>query len=748
MPAGNILGGFFFIHENQSKTEGDLEKFNYEFLHKTFGEFLAADFILRIAEKQYKRVIDNNQEIIAKKETFNFCFGYNWLHKHSNIQNFLFEHAKQIIKPESQESKFIINSIIKADLKDLFDKAHQSFPVAEKRLLEHKTVIEHLGIYSQNIVFLWLAIANDDIPTKFQIFDVNEHIGEAINEPKYESQDRDEINKNKLLWKRLTKLWALVGNYSAAAKLIEWISVNENTDSIELNKTKSEVIHNFSNSATIGCNDFELLLSFFDNEYKFSDSQSTLNVISEIISKKPELFSLAVDAVLHRFSDLYSVEKMDLFDWFLQLQKELNRKQQISLIKKTGMLKWLVEPRDLEEIIRHIMEKMSAIFRENIQATIELLKILVELKSYFPFYRLFNTAILDEILYRFTRDFGRFERDNPIVTLEYIRLVNELNKTYPFRRKFKIDFLEESLHRLTKDIRHFVRENTFSAFEYLRLINELRQFYPIRKMHPELLDEAIHILAKDSRNIIRDNPHAILEYLKLISDLKEHFPIKERLPRDFFVESLKYITEDWDEIFGDNHFNLLEYLKILSEFGKEFSMSEYIPYELLRKAFHRFSKEMIYIVRDNPKEAQAYFDVIRQYYKNYRKGKPRHKEQLFLEPFFTFSKEMEMELRDNPQTMMIYLELALLCKVEHWGDSDGYSVERIVDMLRLRKKDYPDNFLIKATAILIKYDASSNYVERLLEDFPKVRGLFSNSPELAMQVIEATAELIDHERFS
>lgn len=698
MQTENILGGFFFIHENKSTTESDAEKFNYEFLHKTFGEFLAADFMLRVAKKQYERMFDGNHEIIAKKETFNFCFGYNWLHKHFNIQNFLFEHAKQILKPDSPESKFTINSIIKTDLKELFEKGHQAFPVTDIRLLEKKTIIEHLSIYSQNIVFLWLAIANEKHPIKFDIFDISENVGEPVNEPKYDSQDRDEINKNKLLWKRLAKLWTLAGNYNATAKLTEWIRVSENENFIELKFAKSEIIHNFSDSASVGCNDFELLLSYFDNEFKFSKSKSSLQIVDEIINKKPELFPLAIDVILHRFHDIFSAEGMNLFDWFMNLKLELSRKQQISFIKKTGMLKWQIEPRHLAEIVRYIAERMSSVFRDNIQATTEYLRILVDLKSYFPLYQIVNPEILDEVLHRFSREFGRNERDSPLLMLEYIHLLNEINKSYPFRRKFKMDFIEESLHRLMKDMRHYVRDNTYTAFEYLKLVNELRQYYPVRKMYPEFLDEIIHFVSKDIDQIVKENPYAIIEYLKLINDIRNYFPIKERISQELFIESFRLITNEWDNIFRENHFNLFEYLKLLSEFGKEFPMPEYIPFEFIQEAFHRLSRDMIYIIRENPKDAQAYLKIIKQYYGFYPKGKLRFKEQFFEEPLFRMSKEMDMdmELRDYPQTILFYMELLLINQEYSDSDRGEHMLERLVDSICNHERNFPKNSVLKA----------------------------------------------------
>ncbi|SKC88854.1 NACHT domain-containing protein [Ohtaekwangia koreensis] len=742
MQAENILGGFFFIHENKSTTESDVEKFNYEFLHKTFGEFLTADFMLRVAKKQKDRMIAIDPEIISQKETFNFCFGYNWLHKHNNIQNFLFEHARQVLKPDSNESKIVLN-LIKTDLKYLFDKGHREFPVTTIRLLENKNVIEHLGIYSQNIVFLWLAIVGDKHQVKFEIFDVNENIGEVVNEPRYESQDRDEINKNKLLWKHLAKLWALVGNYSATAKLTEWIAVSEIGNVIELRKTKSKVTHNFFDSANVGCNDFELLLSYFDNEYKFSHEQNPLQVIERILEKKPELFSLAVDVVLHRFHDLYSIEGKNLLEWFGN--KDINRKQQIAFIKKAGLLKGQVDSRNLIDLIRLISEKMQSIFMDNIQAGIEYLKILVDLKAYFPLAQVVHPEVLDDLLRRFSRDFGRHERESPLALLEYFRLLNKINEYYPFRHKFKVDYMEEALHRLTRDMRHYIRDNSYLAFEYLKLLNELRQYYPIRKMHPDFLDESIHIFSKNIRSLVRENPQAILEYLKLLNDMKENFPFKEKFPYEFLIEAVQSITEEWEVILLKNEdFSVLDYLKIISEFSKHYSINEIVPDSLIRDAFHRLSKDLIYIIRDR-KQAYEYLQIVKQFCRYYSSDLG-FKGKIIDEHLFRVSKEMDVEFRDNPDLALIFFELLLINQMYHTTGREKHMIERLVDTFR--ERDYHNNVLAKAAVILVQYNAPISIIERLLDNHAKFKDLFSKSPEIAKDILEATADLNNYERFN
>jgi hypothetical protein len=737
----NILGDFFFIHENKSTTEGDSENLNFEFLHKTFGEFLAADFLLRIAFKQTQK----SREKIYQQYIFKFCFGYNWLNKHQNIQNFLFEYAPQF-KAENKDITRIIEDIIKPDLEALFKNGNLEFPVKENQILPHKEVVEHLGIYSQNLIFLWLAISNDAEVT-FEIFGTNEKTGDGTSEPKYESQDRDETNKNKLLWKRFAKLWTLVGNYNATAKLHEWIKVVERDNNIILSKSKADVSHNFSDSAKVACNDFELLLSFFDNEYKFSKENLKLDNLEIILKNKPELTSLAIDAFLHRFHDLFSIYDFQLLEWFRGKEKELSKRQQISLMRKIAGLKWQVSTNGLTEIVRFITKDMIFVYRENPQATIEYLKILIDLKVHHPLERIFNPEILDDLFHGLSRDIGYIDRDNPFATLEYIKLLNELNRHYPFRRKFKGDFLEESLHRISKEMHHILRENPYSSFEYLKLLNELRKYYPIgKRIHSEFFEETLHMLSKDISFIARENPHVILEYLKLIYDLSKHFPTREKIPYELFEDSVRFLSQEWVHVIRDESFNFIEFLKIIIELRQFYPIEKLIPFELVEESLQRVSHDLVYLIRDNPKEAYVYLNLLKEL-QNYflDKGDMRHKRgNIFEETLHRLSKEVDNEFRGNSAATLIYLEIALMSLRNYRFKEEGQLLDRLVETLVLR--DFNSRIVKKALFLLMKYDADPRLIERLLEQNPKLQHIYLNAPEIARDIVEAMTEFDSNER--
>ena len=72
-----LLGGFFFVHKAKAQFQAGAAEYHeevsaFEFLHNTFGEFLAADFILRqsIAEVQTLKYLGSNPGFIRNLKSF------------------------------------------------------------------------------------------------------------------------------------------------------------------------------------------------------------------------------------------------------------------------------------------------------------------------------------------------------------------------------------------------------------------------------------------------------------------------------------------------------------------------------------------------------------------------------------------------------------------------------------------------------------------------------------------------------
>lgn len=649
--SSNILGGFFFVHENKSVTEGDIEQYNYEFLHKTFAEFLAADFLLRIALMQYTRYSRD-------ESVFRFCYGYNWLHKHHNIQNFLYEYAPQLVEPNSKESDYIISEIIIPDLEKLFDKISQNFPVVEIRLIPHKPKIEHLAIYSQNIIFLWLALTDASNPTSFQIFnncDIQDN-----TEYEYEAQDRDEQNQNKLLWKRLSKLWALVGNNNATAKINEWISVKESNSEIVLRKHKSEVKHNFLTCSKVGCNDFEFLLSLFDRDYKFSNKDNILNDVIAISERKPEFSPLVIDIILYRFNDFSqpNVENSILFLLENRMTKkqitllfqimantinQLDRPFLINIMRNLGndrmfiresdpitfshFLKLLLETSKLvhiseiidtegiDDISRKIYDDARYAFDESYKS-IEYLKVLYELFSYPQFAEMMHPKMSEELIYRLFNDLSRTPPNNSIDTLEFIRMVRLLGNSSLFRRTLDPELMREIGRKFSKDLKYILRGNPRNSLQYITLLEETTEDFPLLQfVDPGHIKYLIHFLFEELEYNNRNFQGVTnTTYIKTIVTLDRYFPIRKVVAERRIKNAVYLISNELKYTLRERQSETLEQLEFLIEFGPLEFLAEILSPELIKEISYVYGQNLNGIIRKNPRVGFGLIHLMEHHY--------------------------------------------------------------------------------------------------------------------------------------
>lgn len=319
-----IFKGFFFIHKDKSTEVTGLHSYTFEFIHKSFGEFLTADFLLRVILEKFES--EDEIEKLQGNECLKFAWGYNWLNKHYNTVRFLFEHIDVFVTDEAIKPQII--KIIKNELKDIFSTNIRSFPVTEINLIKGKPILEHLAIYSQNLILLWTALEkNNKFALKLYSTDISTNC-----EFKFSNQDRNEINENKQFWKRTTKLWELYGNKETVAKLKEWVSIEESGDDIILNFKNNEITHNYSDSAQISCNDYELLLSFGDNNL-------SIYKLRDVIARKPELIKTGVNIINNKY-DIFFIEDEILLE---ELSSELIHNTNLSITERARLKENILE---------------------------------------------------------------------------------------------------------------------------------------------------------------------------------------------------------------------------------------------------------------------------------------------------------------------------------------------------------------------------------------------------------------------
>lgn len=185
--AESVLGGFFFIHKStaqDSDAHSDNEENAYEFLHNTFGEFLAADFILRNTIKQIKSTYvdrkykynDSSEESLSNT-TYNpnwyYCLMFVALYSRPVIVEMLREHAIKAFKNslnidepkiEITEDEFIDNLrfIIQNQLNMVLNARDMPKIMRNGVLFDNDIpLLGYLSIYSLNLIILACAICKE-----------------------------------------------------------------------------------------------------------------------------------------------------------------------------------------------------------------------------------------------------------------------------------------------------------------------------------------------------------------------------------------------------------------------------------------------------------------------------------------------------------------------------------------------------------------------------------------------------------
>lgn len=194
-----LLGIFFFIHESRSRS-GDPDDFSqgeaaaFEFLHNTFGEFLAADFLLRQVLAHSERVSDlrknpglatvlQEQLTLPDKNWF-ACLSYTVLHSRPVVLEMLREwlpHRLAQVGRDRAEIATCLRLVVDRQLEDILHAAPPSWFTAgaDKTPYEPVALLGHLSIYTLNLVVL-AAVVGDDA---YEFRDSNPGGGGATTRP-------------------------------------------------------------------------------------------------------------------------------------------------------------------------------------------------------------------------------------------------------------------------------------------------------------------------------------------------------------------------------------------------------------------------------------------------------------------------------------------------------------------------------------------------------------------------------------
>jgi len=212
----SVLGGFFFIHKSTAQdvdAHSDKSESAYEFLHNTFGEFLAADFILRNTINEVKDVLVDRkfkssglENKLSNPDFLNagwfYCLMFVPLYSRPVVIEMLREHVIKALKHalEIYNFEFVISKadfvdnlqyLVRNQLKMILNTRNTPSVMRGGMLLERDIpLLGYLSTYSLNLIILACTLS----PGGFE-----------FNEEDYTQSEASELDSRP--WDKLTSLW-------------------------------------------------------------------------------------------------------------------------------------------------------------------------------------------------------------------------------------------------------------------------------------------------------------------------------------------------------------------------------------------------------------------------------------------------------------------------------------------------------------------------------------------------------------
>lgn len=182
--AEKLLGGFFFVHQSKSAVHqpdevSEKSSSAFEFLHNTFGEFLAADFVLRQILTQTKEIHaqQNNPTLTGKlarslmtpeafPPEFYACLMYSSLHQRPVILSMMRNWSKHRIADEHSDLPEFLNCldmIIENQLGRILGNSLLPRMLPREKAIPFQSFSQlgHLAIYTLNLVLIRTILCED-----------------------------------------------------------------------------------------------------------------------------------------------------------------------------------------------------------------------------------------------------------------------------------------------------------------------------------------------------------------------------------------------------------------------------------------------------------------------------------------------------------------------------------------------------------------------------------------------------------
>nr|VFJ55470.1 MAG: hypothetical protein BECKFW1821B_GA0114236_102315 [Candidatus Kentron sp. FW]VFJ76112.1 MAG: hypothetical protein BECKFW1821C_GA0114237_10996 [Candidatus Kentron sp. FW] len=619
-----LLGSFFFVHKSKARhgsgpEETHEESAAFEFLHNTFGEFLTADFILRRAVSQVKKLRTAESSDEEPESMMDAILGtadgldrhwfaslvYTPLFTRPVVMEMIREWAPHVIKDRQLSKEDFIETlgkIVLNQIKRILSKREMPRIMSGGMAQEGYRVpfgdhplVGHIAIYSINLVLLRLVAGNTR-------FDFDE--GEITS---HEDGTRP--------WDRLTHIWRSwfsLGNLNGltAVMLAErrGAKIEVTTKSKFQAQESKGKLHEFRNVAlSLG----DAVSAGIAGAYLFDPAKDSIDDLDGMFQRlNSEGYELGLPAYIVRLLTL-AEHFPDSSDQFAKHGRETleqavrsGRRDQIEQVCRI-ISRTLEEMRDITFTSR--AASPARVFHEILHPRLVFevamrepgsARTLVELGKRLGGFEWFD-EFSDRFLHFGVREmrFHRLER-NPMQMVNFLKLLQDVSAgikghRYPDRfieRELVPDLFEHMLH--PRHLLELAERNPEGVLAYLQIAQEfggrkyLERFIE-RELEPKFFERMPH--PRHLLEVAGHNPERALSYLQIAKELGGRrdfgrFIEREMGPR-FFEHMLhpRHLLEFAER----NPEGALTYLQIVRELGGDKYIERFIERELEPEFFER-----------------------------------------------------------------------------------------------------------------------------------------------------------------
>jgi len=315
--ADNLIRSFFFVHKSITDNENESKKdYAYEFLHNTFGEFLAADFILNYLIREAGELFDAHKSkmqgnIVQKKLYDPNGLGDEWfinlmfnpLYSRPLVVEMIREHLPCVLKRyEFAKNDFqsSLVELVEAQLKMFLEE--KNLPIVLRYLDGFKDIklplIGHISTYTLNITILASLLSDN---------------GFVFDERNYRTDTSQESETSP--WDKLTNLWRT------------WFSSDNLTGLARIIRTNRTVV-----------DDEKLSIITLNCPAKIDDVESGLNRIEKQLSVANALSDQMTFALsgmqTTRFTDITKKKSEEILPILKSVNQNLYARYIISQIRR------------------------------------------------------------------------------------------------------------------------------------------------------------------------------------------------------------------------------------------------------------------------------------------------------------------------------------------------------------------------------------------------------------------------------